>query len=232
MENVPLRWQASQRRLLTCAVALTALFVIVLPASAQAPSVPFNALPSRFLLCNSDQYATAAQLNLRQRVCWYGSALVSPWAAARATFSSGMGQWLNTPYLRNQDADDYAHRIAVYYVRRSARETGELIAGYLDHEDPRPHPSGQTTVKRRIGSALLSVLVTTGSQGKRPALGPIVGSLGSGFAGAAFDREHMDTAYALRGAGTTYASYFGKALFQEFRPDISLFVKRILHRAH
>lgn len=107
---------------------------------------------------------------------------------------------------------------------------GELLAGYLDHEDPRFHPSGETPLKKRIRSALLSVLVTRDDAGGRPALAPIAGSLGSAFAEAACYREHTAAEYALRGAGVTYGSYFGKALYQEFRPDLTSLITRIRHK--
>jgi hypothetical protein len=206
------------------------LLAVAGSAAAQITLAPVSPSPGKLSLCNSGQFAVAKQLTFVQRACWYGSELVSPWAAVRAGFSSGLSQWWNDPYVKGQDGDDYAHRFAVYYVKRSARDTGELIAGYLNHEDPRFHPSGERAAKKRIRSALLSVLVTRGDEGNRPALAPIAGSLGSAFAGAACYREHTGAEYALRGAGVTYASYFGKALYQEFRPDISLFVSRMLHR--
>jgi hypothetical protein len=232
MEDVLSHRQACRPRPWNQAIQLFVAFVgIAVPAAAQTASVPVNTLPGHPFLCDSKQFLIATPLTFRQRACWYGSALASPWGAIGAGLSSGMGQWLNLPSLKHQDADDYGHRLALHYVRRSARETSELMAGYLNHEDPRPHPSGQTAVKRRIGIALLSVLVTTSDKGRRPALGPIAGSLGSGFAGAMFDRQHTSASYAARGAGIAYAGYFGRALYQEFRPDISFFARRILHKA-
>ncbi|HTU47012.1 MAG TPA: hypothetical protein VMF91_18265 [Bryobacteraceae bacterium] len=207
-----------------------AVLAVASLAAAQIPFTPVSASPDKLSLCSSLQLVAAKQLTFRQRACWYGSELASPWAAVRAGFSSGLGQWWNDPYMKREDADDYAHRFAVYYVKRNARETGELIAGYFNHEDPRSHPSGETAFKKRIHSALASVLITRDDAGSRPALGPIAGSLGSAFAGAACYREHTGAEYALRGAGITYSSYFGKALYQEFRPDISSLVTRMLHK--
>jgi hypothetical protein len=198
--------------------------------SAQITLAPVNPSLGKLSLCNSEQLFAAKKLTFGQRACWYGSNLISPWAAVRAGFSSGLGQWWNDPYVKRQDADDYAHRFAVYYAKRSARDMGELLAGYLNHEDPRFHPSGETSSKKRIRSALLSVLITRDDAGSRPALAPIAGSLGSAFAGAACYREHTAAEYALRGAGVTYGSYFGKALYQEFRPDISSLIIRIRHK--
>ncbi len=111
-----------------------------------------------------------------------------------------MGQWENAPYFRHQDADDYAQR------------------------------SGQTVFKKRVSSALLSVLVTKREAGSGPALAPVVGALGSGFAGAAVFGDHAGIAYAFREAGIAYSSYFGKALCEEFRPDITFLVNRMVRK--
>ncbi|HEX4168907.1 MAG TPA: hypothetical protein VHZ55_25870 [Bryobacteraceae bacterium] len=198
---------------------------------AQATFPLFGAPLRKFSLCDAAKLTAATQLSFQQRACWYGSELASPWAAMRAGFTSGIGQWANRPYVKGNDGDDYAQRFAVYYVRRSTRDAGELLAGYLNHEDPRFHPSGETTTKKRVRSALLSVLIARSDEGSnRVALEPIVGSLGSAFAGAACYREHTGTGYALRGASLTYSSYFAKALYKEFQPDISFFVARKLHK--
>jgi hypothetical protein len=223
------------------AVLLLAVFLAgAASLEAQATFPLGSASPGRLALCNSDQrnadqrnaeqLRDAKRLTFRQRACWYGSDLLSPGTAARAALSSGIGQWRNAPYMKSQDADDYTHRFAVYYIRRTARETGELVAGYLNHEDPRPHTSGEAVFGKRMRSALLSVLVVRGDEGDRPALAPVVGSLASGFAGAACYQEHTGARYALQGAGISYSGYFGRALYQEFRPDLRFLVRRILRK--
>ncbi len=211
-------------------LGFVALLAGVRSLSAQGTLPVPQVSPGKFPLCRSEQLAAAKRLTFGQQACWYGSELVSPWAAVRAAFVSGIGQWQNKPYVEGQNADDYAHRFAAYYAMRSARLSGELIAGYFNHEDPRFHPSEQATYKKRLKRALFSVLVMKGDEGSRPALGPILGSLGSGFTGAAMYRDHTGTEYALRSAALCYGGYFGKALYEEFRPDISSFVKRMRHK--
>ena len=198
--------------------------------SAQATSSLLGAsVPGRFSFCDPVQLKMTPELTFRQQACWHASDLMSPWAAVRAGFGVGLGQWINH-HDQSFDADDYAHRVAVHYVRRGARETGEWIAEYLHHEDPRFHPSGQAGFKSRLGSSLMTVLVTKNDEGERPALAPIAGALASGLAGSALYRTDTKPAYALRGAAVCYAGYFGKAVYQEFRPDLTLFVKGMLHR--
>lgn len=217
--------------LLTLGMARLLFTLLLILGTAEAQSIlsPSVTMPGKRLLCNPAQYLVAKQLTLRQRSCWYSSELVSPWAAMRAGISSGMGQWKNEPYSRGQDGDEYAERFANYYVKRTAKETGELMAGYFNHEDPRLHASGEMLLRRRIRSALLSVLVNTTEGSNRPALAPIAGSIGSSFAGAILYREHYGAGYLLRGASATYSGYFGRALYQEFRPDTSFLINRITH---
>jgi hypothetical protein len=233
MQETQSRGRAGQPyQLWQVAVLLSsALLASVQPLAAQAALPVLGIVPNKLPLCRPEQFWTSKQLTFWERACWHGSELLSPWGAVAAGFSSGLGQWHNYPYVRNQDSDDYVHRFAVYYVKRSARETGELIAGYFNHEDPRPHTSGQTLFRKRLGVALLSVLVTRDDlSASHVALAPIAGSLGSAFAGAAFYRQHTGVGYAFRGAGISYGSYFGRAVYREFRPDILLAIDRMLHR--
>jgi hypothetical protein len=232
MQDAAVRGQEGQPQLRERRAILQLAWFLVVAASlaAQATSPQVNVWPSGVLLCNSDRFQHAKQLTLRQRACWFGSELISPGAVSAAAFRSAIGQWRNVPYIKAQDGDDYTHRFAAYYVRRASRETGEMLAGYLDHEDPRPRASGETVFGKRMRSALLSVLIVKGEGDDRPALAPMAGSLAAGFAGAASYREHTGARYALEGAGISYSGYFGRALYQEFRPDIRFFVRRMLHK--
>ena len=207
---------------------LLALLALSGPVLAQT-SLLLPAPASRLLLCPSEQLAFVKQLSFAQRACWYGSALASPGAALRAGFTSGFGQWINHPFIRHQDADDLTHRFEVYYAKRAAQQTAELIAASLNHEDPRFRPSGESTFKKRIRSAALSVLVTEGDEGGRLAVAPIAGSLASAFTGTALYRQHTGPEYALRGAAIAYSTNFANAIYREFRPDLSLLINRMLH---
>ncbi len=201
MQHAASGWRQGQLKLPDCGALMFLLTALLAGAESLAGQaiLPLTSVsPGRFSLCDSDQFQAAGQLSLRQRACWYGSKLVSPGAAARAAFSSSIGQWRNVPYIKDQDGDEFAHRIAGYSIRRSARETGELFAGYFNGEDPRPHTSGETVFGKRVRSALLSVVRVRGEEGDRPALSPIAGSLASSLAGAAYYREHTGAArYAL-----------------------------------
>jgi hypothetical protein len=142
-----------------------------------------------------------------------------------------MGQWRNDKYGKGQDAPDFAHRFGVFYGRRSARDAAELVAGYLNHEDLRPHASGETGVLRRTRAALTSVIISKTDEGSRPALTPIAGAFGSALVGSALSRGHnMTGGLVVREASFGYAGSFGTALYNEFKPDLSSFVRRALHK--
>ena len=128
--------------------------------------------------------------------------------------------------------DDFGHRFAVFYARRAAQNTGEFLAGYLNHENPRPHVSREEGFWKRARTALLSVVgVENGDGGNRPALGPIAGAFGSGFVGAACYRNHNTLVDGLRRTGLAYGGYFGSALAHEFHPDIAALTNRLLHQS-
>lgn len=217
------------RMLKGVAFLVASAFAMSVSASAQHAFPLQNSSPGKLLFCSPEEIAAVKQLSFRQRTCWYASELVSPWAALRAAAGIGIANWEGTDNFKHHDEEGSAERFRDYYVRRSARETGELLAGYLNREDPRPHASGETGFRKRFRSAFLSVLITKNNEGSRPAVGPLVGSFASSFAGAAVSREHSGADFALRGAGITYSSYFGNALYTEFQPDISSLVHRMLH---
>ena len=57
----------------------------------------------------------------------------------------------------------------------------------------------------------------------------MAGSFAPAFVGAAL-YERKDWGYALRGAGVSYGCFFAKALYREFRPEMSLLTARIRHK--
>ena len=142
-----------------------------------------------------------------------------------------MGIWKNELMPSNKAAtESFEQRVAVFYARRAGRETGELLVGALDHEDPRAYLSGETTFKKRLKFALGSVVLTRTDDGSRLALAPIAGSLGSAFAGAAVSDLHSSPGYAARSAGITYGMYFVRSCLREFQPDLSVAARHLLHR--
>jgi hypothetical protein len=173
----------------------------------------------------------AADFSFKARACSQAARLAKPSMAMHAAVVAGFGQWRNNPQVFNQEPSEFAHRFAVFYARRSAQNAGELIAGYLNHEDPRPHLSQDHGFWNRTGSALLSVVQTKDADGSvRPALAPIAGAFGSGMVGVACYERDNNAANGFRRSGIVYSTYFANALFREFKPDLSTFAYRLLRQ--
>ena len=144
---------------------------------------------------------------------------------------ASFGQWRNSPRIFHQDLDEVEHRFAVFYIRRGTQSAGEFLAGYLNREDPRPRLSFEHGFWNRTRGALWSVARVANSNGSwRPALSPIAGAFGSGMVSIACYRSTDSLGDGFRRTGLVYSGYFGTALWREFRPDVSAFAFRLLHR--
>jgi hypothetical protein len=151
----------------------------------------------------------------------------------RASFMSGYAQLRNNPHVEGQGFEEFGRRMGVFYARRTAQSTGELLAGYFNHEDPRYRPSAQEGAWKRTRSALLSIVINKDTSGEnRLALAPIAGSLGSGLVSIPLYQRNNQISDGFNRAEFTYSTYFARALLREFQPDLALFASRVLHRKH
>jgi hypothetical protein len=181
--------------------------------------------------CSPVLLQSATQLTFRQRACFYEARMMAPSLILRASVVAGYGQLRNNPRVTNEGWSEFGYRFGVFYARQTGRNVGELVAGYLNHEDPRPHISQEHGFLRRSQAAFRSVLVTKEPDGSsRPALAPIAGSFGSGMMGLAFYRNTCGLANGFERTGFTYSTYFATALVREFQPDISVLASRLLRK--
>jgi hypothetical protein len=142
-----------------------------------------------------------------------------------------VAQVRNSPDSNIDGLGEFARHFSVFYARRTAQSTGELLAGYLNHEDPRFHPSQEHGFRNRTRSAFAGVLITSSEGGgSRPALAPLVGALSSGLVGQAFSRTHNAWEDGFRRTGFSYSTYFATAFFREFQPELSSYAGHLLHR--
>lgn len=180
--------------------------------------------------CDPLDLQLAPELSFSQRTCLLRSHLLSRGLLFRSAGMSAWSEWRNTK-IQNPGTEDFTRRFAGYYARRAARESGELIAGYLNHEDPRYHLSQQSGTWKRSRAALLSVLAVKNADGNsRLALAPIAGAFGSGMVGMAMSQSHNSLHDGLRRSATSYGFYFSNALLHEFHPELAAFANRFLHR--
>ena len=181
--------------------------------------------------CSAIQLQLATELTFKQRACYYGERLVSPGTLLHATMSSAYGQFLNVPHVQHENLNEFGHRFGVYYARRTARDTSEMLAGFLNHEDPRGRVSQEHGFWNRTRSAMLSVLVVKDSDGNaRPAVGPIAGAFGSGMVSMVCYQRQNTLQDGLRRTGVSYSAYFGRAVVHEFQPELSGLAARVLHK--
>lgn len=210
---------------LTC-VLFSALAYGQQPADSTAHSlVPENASCSSFAL------QTAPNLNLKQRGCYFVRQVFSPQFAVSTGFMAVVDQSLNSPWVKHERWSKFPHRFEIFYARHAAQDAAEYLVGYLHHEDPRLHRSVQTEVWKRTGSALLSVVTSPNEDGNlRPAFAPIAGSLSSAFVGTLMYRHSETLPTTMIKAAGIYGFYFARAVFNEFRPDLTSMVHQIFHR--
>ena len=181
--------------------------------------------------CKPLELLSAKELTFHQRTCLYSQKLLSKGFLARAAVFSAYAEVRNNPNMKDDGISQFAHRFSVYYARRTAQSTGELLAGYLNHEDPRIRVSQEHGFWNRTRSTFASVLVTpTENGGSRPALAPIAGAFGSGLAGVALYRAHNSWEDGFRRTGVSYSTYFATAFFREFQPELSGYAARFLHK--
>lgn len=182
--------------------------------------------------CNPLELQSAGRLTFRQEACFYAARLYRPSVFARAALSAAWSDVRNSPHLSDSDGiDGFARRLGVFYARRASQSSGEFLAGYLNHEDPRYHASLAHGFRNRAKAAFLSVLVATNADGvSRPALSPVAGAFGSGLMSVACYRTHNTWDDGFRRTGISYGGYFGTAFMREFQPDLSAYASRLLHR--
>lgn len=170
-------------------------------------------------------------LSFKQRTCLFSEKYITPKFSLNAAFAAAFGQFANTPRVPRERWDEFPHRLEVYYAVRSTRDAGELVAGYLHHEDPRLRPSLAHGFWRRTDYSLRSVLKSPGDDGHdRIAYAPIVASFSSAVVASEMYRRQNNAQTTLIHAGLAYGHYMTRSFFHEFRPDINAYARHFLHR--
>jgi len=181
--------------------------------------------------CNRYRLQADQSLSFKQRLCFAVDPLITPQFALTAAVMTGFSELRNSEKLKGKPMSNYPIRFADYYARHSAQAAGEMMAGYLHHEDPRVRTSMQRGFLRRTGAAFSSVIIARDSEGNSEmAFAPIAGSLSSGFVAMEVGRRDDNVAGALRRSGFVYSTYFIKALVREYKPELTEFTRHLLHR--
>ncbi len=199
--------------------------------SASGVSDPDASSKNEVSACNPYRLQADHSLSFKQRLCFAVDPLITPQFALTAAAMSGFSELRNAERLKGKPMSNYPERFADYYARHSAQAAGEMMAGYLHHEDPRLRTSTQRGFLRRTSAAFSSVLVARDSEGNSEiALAPIAGAFSSGFVAMEVGRRNDNVAGAMRRSGFVYSTYFVKALVREYKPELTELTRRLLHR--
>jgi hypothetical protein len=206
----------------------------LLPAattSVSGVSTPDASSKDELSACNRYRLQADQSLSFKQRLCFAVDPLITPQFALTAAVMTGFSELRNSEKLQGKPMSNFPMRFADYYARHSAQAAGEMMAGYLHHEDPRLRTSNQRGFLRRTGAAFSSVIIAKDSDGNSEmAFAPIAGSLSSGFVAMEVGRRDNNVAGALRRSGFVYSTYFVKALVREYKPELTEFTRHLLHR--
>ncbi len=182
-------------------------------------------------VCNPYRLQSDASLTFKQRVCYYKNQLIAPSFVLQAGVMSAFAELRMSGRPGHKDNQDYPRHFANYYARHAAQDAGELVAGYLHHEDIRAHRSSlEHGFARRTGAAFMSVLTSRDANGDTTmAFAPIAGSISSGMVSTVLSSRATSSAGGFEHSGFVYSTYFIKALVQEFKPELNNYTHRLLH---
>jgi hypothetical protein len=237
----------SIRTTLVCLV-LGGFVVVAADAQGIAPSLftPAEKLPSArefvpdapvipqlpiFASCSTPEALHSPNAALSSRACYYADRLLKPGLAIRGALYSSWGALRGDPYEATSGAGSgsFTRRFGTFYAEQGARAGGELIAGYLNHERLSNTTSNRHGFWSRTGDALESVLVTQDDQGRNKlALVPLAGSMAAGLTAANSYGRDFNAQNTLTLTAGAYGTYFARALYREFRPEIRSFAARHL----
>ena len=186
-------------------------------AQAQAPP-PAPPIP----VCNDYRLQYDYPLQPKQRACIYASNLLSVSAVFGAGLGAGGAQVFKTdPPQWGRGPQGYAISYGTRYAAGMAKATGEYLAAFAFHEDPRPRHSGATNALDRILYAAGTLFVDNRGCRTLPATHTVLGALSSGFSGMAFYPNGQNTVTdALKRSAMSLGGSAAYAEFFEFEPDV------------
>jgi hypothetical protein len=190
--------------------------------------------------CNSFNMENESSLGFHQKFCYYrDNKVLTGSALFGSLFFAGVAQMRNDPKEWSQGAEGYGKRFGTRYAQGLAKSTAEFLFGALNFEDPRPQPPDlngnhsdtPTTIKGRLGAALLRTVWTHRDHGRKDfiAWSRIAGALTSGFIGNAWYPDRLSTTpEAFKRTGSAFGGYVMNSLFSEFQSDLFRLVRRMI----
>ncbi|WP_031498668.1 hypothetical protein [Bryobacter aggregatus] len=128
-----------------------------------------------------------------------------------------------------QGAAGYGRNVGNNLASNVAGSTAQFGVASLIGEDPRYHPSGASSIKRRIGHALLFTFVDKSDRGRRmPALSNFAGAIAAGFITKTYMPQGFnDSVHAGQWTLINFGTFAGSNLQEEFKPELRRLGKKL-----
>lgn len=179
-------------------------------------------LAPRIPACNSYRLQYDYPLNGRQRTCTWLSNLLTDSAIFGAGAGAAYAQLFKTdPAQWGRGPQGLAISYGSRYAAGMAKATGEYVAAWIAHQDPRPYRSKHKNYGARIWDAGSSLFADHHGKTVRFAPATLLGAAASGFSGMAwYPTGSNSVSDALVRGGQSLLGSLAYAEFYEFEPDI------------
>lgn len=139
-----------------------------------------------------------------------------------------LDQVLKEPREWGREPQDFAYRYSSRFGRRIVRNSIELGAGILFHEDTRLKPSGRRGFWERLRYAATNTYLAPGGDGERTfSYARLASTAGGIFIPSAWQPcERTPGRYAMR-FGNAYFGHLQNSILTEFSPDLLQFGRKV-----
>jgi hypothetical protein len=189
-------------------------------------------------------------LTPRQKFCYFlKHRAITASGIFGSAFTAAYAQLTDSPSEWGGGTAGYSRRFGTRFAQGLTKSATESLAGIVDGEDPRLHPSPEagtmfsqpSRIMPRLGKALLRTVWTPRDAypDGRPrhdsvAYSRIAGSFASGFIGMAWTPDRQNTpGQAFGRTATALGGYAATCVWTEFQPDVISLVGRMIgqHRS-
>ncbi len=143
--------------------------------------------------------------------------------------STGMDHLLSQPRQWDGSPSSFGYHLGADIAKRTVRNTIELGAGALLHEDTRFQPSGKTGFGARVRYAALQAFRTSGNN-QRFAFSRLLATAGGAVVSEPLYDHPITGPRLLEDIGMGYVGHLQKSMLTEFGPDLKVWIKHKLHR--
>ncbi len=143
--------------------------------------------------------------------------------------STAMEHLISKPRQWDGSPSSFGYHLGGDIVKRTVRNTIELGAGALLHEDTRFQPSGETSFGARVRYAVLQSFRTSGDN-HRFAFSRLMGTAGGALVSEPIYDHSITGPQLLQDIGKGYLGHIEKSMLTEFGPDLRVWGGRLKHK--